>query len=183
MADFRLDPALVWLVSVAGAVLFASAATHKLRAPARFAQTLEEYALLPAWGVRPFGILLGGVEGVLAVALLLPRTRAVGALAAAALLLIYAVAMSINLVRGRRDIDCGCGGFGQRREIAPWMVARNLVVSGLLALLWLPAADRALVPLDGVTVSGGCIALVLLYVACETLLSSWRPRVRGAGVS
>lgn len=181
--DLRLDPALVWLFSVAGAVLFAAAAIHKLRAPARFAQALEEYALLPAWSVRPFGILLGGFEGAVAVALLLPRTRADGALAGAALLLIYAAALSINLVRGRRDIDCGCGGFGQRREIAPWMVARNLLVAGLLALLLLPVSARALVPLDGVTVLGGCFALMFLYVACETLLSSWRPRMRGAGVS
>ena len=64
------------------------------------------------------------------------------ACAAAALLALYAGAIAINLIRGRRDIDCGCAGAArrsaaQRRARCPQRRARR----GALASA-LPAAAR-----------------------------------------
>lgn len=47
------DPIFVIAAALAVAVILASAATHKLRAPARFASQLEDYQLLPQALVRP----------------------------------------------------------------------------------------------------------------------------------
>ena len=55
-----------------------------------------------------------------------------------ALLLTYAIAIAINLARGRRDLDCGCAGPNERRPIAAWMVWRNVGIAILLAAVLLP---------------------------------------------
>ena len=52
------------------------------------------------------------------------RPRIVGG---AALLLAYAAVMAINLVRGRRFIDCGCGGAAQPLSLG--LVLRNVVLA------------------------------------------------------
>ena len=89
-----IDPALGNLLAAAFALLFASAAIHKLRDLAGFADAFAAYELLPAgaarlaWLVpvlelvdRPTGLLLGAA-------------RAVASAAGAALLLGYAAAPS-----------------------------------------------------------------------------------------
>lgn len=57
------------------------------------------------------------------------------------LFLIFTVAITINLIRGR-FIECGCGGFWKRGTIGWQLVLRNLGLSGLALLsnkggLWL----------------------------------------------
>ena len=101
------DPIFVIAAAITVAVILASAATHKLRAPARFASQLENYQLLPQALVRPVARILPWLEAVLAFTLLVPMARHFAALGAAALLASYALAIAINLWRGRRDIDCG----------------------------------------------------------------------------
>ena len=54
-----------------------------------------------------------GAEALVIVGLIVPATRPAAAMLAFALLAIYGVAIAINLVRGNRRIDCGCGGAGQ----------------------------------------------------------------------
>jgi len=87
-----------------------------------------------------------------------------------ALLLAYAVAIAINLARGRRDLDCGCAGPNDRRPISAWMVWRNVGMAILLAAALLPWSDRALVLTDGVTVGFGTACCALVYLCLDRLL-------------
>src|SRR5579863_7977059 len=122
-------------LALALAALFGAAALHKLR--------VREHRLLPELLAGPGALVLPFTEALAAAALLWPRTRAAGALAVAALLLIYALALGINLRRGRRSIDCGCFGERRRQGIAPWMVGRNLVLAALALVLLPPTHARA----------------------------------------
>jgi hypothetical protein len=169
-----LDPAIGTLFAGAFALLFASAALHKARAPAHFAQVLRAYRLLPAslnvsWGVPV-------LELAVAAALLLPATRTIAALSGAALLLVYAFAMAVNLKRGRRDLACGCGGAHEGRPIGVWMVWRNLGLAGLLGALCLPGSALPLQAVDFLTVGAGVAVAALLYMSTDRLLARVAPR-------
>jgi hypothetical protein len=169
-----LDPVASSLLALWGAGLFAWAAVHKLRAREGFAATLAEYRLVPPSLVGFGAVGLGLLELATAASLLWPAVRAIGGALGAALLVIYAVAIGINLARGRRDLDCGCGL--QPRVIGGWMVARNLIVAALLSLLLLPQSSRTLGLADFATIAGALVVGALLYASVELLLGRTVPR-------
>lgn len=169
-----LDPVISTLIALGGAALFAWAAVHKLRAREVFAATLGEYRLLPQGLVGPAAVGIGALELAAAACLLWPTTRAIGGAAGAALFVTYAVAIAINLARGRHDLDCGCGL--QPRAIGAWMVVRNVVIAALLAVLLLPGSGRALGFADFATIGAALIVAALLYASLELLMGRAVPR-------
>jgi uncharacterized membrane protein len=165
----HIDPIFIIASALAIAVLLASAATHKLRAPARFARQLADYQLLPEAVTRPAARVIPVLELVIAFALLVPASRSWAALGAAGLIALYAAAIGINLWR---DIDCGCAGPDQAQPLRPILLLRNgaLVAVALLASV-LPIA-RDLGFFDGfVTVAASAVAL-LIYAAADGLLAN-----------
>jgi uncharacterized membrane protein YphA (DoxX/SURF4 family) len=176
-----LDPAIGGLIVGCFALLFVSAAGHKLRDLRRFAQVFAAYGIAPALGRRQFAWLVPLLEIGIALGLLLPQSRHPAAIAGAALLLSYAIAIGINLRAGRIAIACGCGGPDQRRPIAGWMVWRNLLLAVVLVLALLPWSARALEWTDGATIGFGLASIALLYWCAERLLGEQR-RARSAGI-
>ena len=169
-----IDPAVSSLLGLGGAALLGCAGIHKLRSREAFVATLAEYRLVPQALVGFTALVLALVELATAAALLWPGTRVFGGVAGAALLVIYATAIAVNLARGRKDLDCGCGL--QPRAIGGWMVARNLIVAALLGLLWLPTSSRALGSADFATIAGTLLIGALLYASIELLLGRGMPR-------
>ena len=112
----------------------------------------------------------------MAAGLLVRPLAASAALAAAALLVVYAGAMLVNLWRGRRDIDCGCAGPARRQPLGAGLVARNGVLVAAALAAALPGTARSLTWLDASTIAFASGALALLYVAVEGLLAN-APRV------
>lgn len=167
-----LDPIFIIASALAVAVLLASAATHKLRAPGRFARQLADYQLLPEALVRPIGRVTPLLELLIAFALLVPFSRAIAAVCAAGLIALYAAAIGINLWRGRRDIDCGCAGPDQAQPLRPILLARNAVLVALALLASTTPIVRDLGFFDGfVTVAASAVAL-LIYAAADGLLAN-----------
>jgi hypothetical protein len=175
-----LDPAMGALLLGCFALLFASAALPKLRAPAHFREVLRAYRVMPE-RAAPLAPLVPLFELGVALALLVPPARAGAALAGAALLLAYAAAIGVNLKRGRRDLACGCGGADEARPIAPWMVARNLLLALALAATLLPWQSRELLATDLLTVGAGMAVATLLYVSLDRLLGRVAPRTSALG--
>lgn len=175
-----LDPAIGVLLVGCFALLFASAALHKLRAPTQFMEVLGAYQVVPKRLLR-FAWLVPVAELAVAAALFVAAARSVGALAGAALLALYAGVIALNLRRGRRDLACGCGGADDARPIAPWMVARNLGLALLLVLTLLPWKARPLVLTDALTVGAGSAVATLLYVCLDRLLGRVAPWTRTLG--
>jgi len=175
MNDFTIDPAVGTLLAAAFALLFASAALHKLLDLERNAEVIAAYAVVPSVLSRLAG-LVPLIELAIGIGLLVGAWRARAALAAALALVAYAAAIATNLRRGRLDLSCGCGGANDRRPIAAWMVWRNLALAMLVAVLLLPSASRRLDVTDALTILGGVLVLVLLYVSVDTLLSRVAPR-------
>jgi hypothetical protein len=153
------------------AAIFALTASEAMRNWSMHAASIEQYKLLPEWMVQSAARILPALSCMTALLLLPPATASVGALLGLTLMVIFTLAVSINLVRGRAYIDCGCGGAtGQR--LSSGLVARNLVLIGLL-LGALAAPSRGLVDPGFVTgVLGGSGALVALYFAANQLLTN-----------
>ena len=95
------------------------------------------------------------------------------ALPAAALLVVFAWAMAINIRRGRRAIDCGCGRSQLRQPLGWGLVVRNVVLALLVAIRALPgesasAVEIALALIAGITL----FAIILLFNALAALAAS-----------
>ena len=168
----HLDPIFIIACALAIAVLLASAATHKLRAPARFAKQLADYQLLPYSVVRPIARVIPVVELVIAFTLLVPACRSWAALSAASLIALYAAAMGFNLWRGRRDIDCGCAGPDQAQPLRPLLLLRNSVLVGLALLASLLPVVRDLGFFDGFVTVAASATVLLIYAAADGLLAN-----------
>jgi len=171
-----LDPAVGSLIVSAAALLFAVAGAHKLRGLARFEEIFAAYRVLPAPAARCVAWLVPSIELAVAGALLYPPTRRWGVTGAVSLLLVYAAALGLNLARGNRDLDCGCGTAGDHRAIAAWMMWRNVLLAVSVATAAWPWASRALALTDLVTITGALLAGVLLYAAIDRLLGEVAPR-------
>lgn len=162
-------PALHWASALLLAGIFLPSAWSKLRAIDEVIGIVADYRILPEPLVEPFARALPWLEIVAGLLLLLPPTRPLGAVLAAGLLLVFAVAMAVNLARGRREIDCGCF-LGRQKERIGWpLVVRNLLLVGAAALLTVEPV--AVVPrlLELVPILFGSAALLALYAAFSRL--------------
>ncbi len=113
-----------------------------------------------------------GGEGQFFVGALVTATAVPAMMAAACLLCVYALAIGINLARGRRNIDCGCTGPATRQLLSGWLLARNAGLVALAAIGTLASSGRALGPADWVVVGLGLAALITLYAAINQLMAN-----------
>jgi hypothetical protein len=166
-----VDPAVTMALRTGLALLLAASALAKLREPAAFAGAVAGYRLVPRWLAKPAAAGFALAEGVLAVALCMPTLQVAAAAGVAGLLALYTLAIAWNLLRGRRDIDCGCGGPLGRRRISEALVARNAVLIAAALATALPVLPRPLVWLDAWTVLAALTSGALLYAATEALFT------------
>ncbi|MEX0738347.1 MAG: MauE/DoxX family redox-associated membrane protein [Pseudohongiella sp.] len=153
-----IDPLLTIVIATSLALLFLLAARHKISAHRRFEAQLAAYRLLPDALISPAARVLPWLEIAVAISLLFAVTRPVGAVLAATLLAVYALAMGINLSRGRSQIDCGCGDTPQ--SLSGLLVLRNCVLAIGALMLLAPVAARPLNILD-------MVFAVLFVAACS----------------
>lgn len=179
MTTPAVDPAVRLILRAALSVLFGWAAGHKLRDVAAFRDALAAYDLLPERWCNPVARLFIATELCVAGALWIPQWAAPAALGAAGLLGVYGGAIAVNLVRGRRDIDCGCIGAAGRQPLRVALVVRNapLIMAALASAL--PATLRVLTWIDALTAGFGVVTLMLLYAAADALLAQ-PPRIGSA---
>ena len=158
--------ALALASRLALAVLFVLAGLAKLLNLAAFTRAVANYRLLPTAAVRPVATALPGLELATGLLLLLGLgTRPVAA-TLALMLLGFALAVSVNLLRGRR-IDCGCFTGPGPRRITWATVARNLGLAAVAA--WLALATPAPLEESG---TGAVVVLTLTVLAAARLAAT-----------
>jgi hypothetical protein len=149
---------------------------HKLRDLPVFTENFAAYRVIPDALARRLAWLIPCLELGLAAALLPDFSRRIATASAAVMLIVYASGMGLNLLRGRQDLDCGCGTARDRRSIAAWMVWRNLLLAAALGVAALPWSGRPLSLTDAFTVAAGLVAAVVLYAAVDRLLGDVAPK-------
>ena len=96
------------------------------------------YRLLPEAGERLVAGVLPYVEILLGVLLVAGLGAPLAPAAAGVLFLIFFAALAINLLRGRRELDCGCFAFAKAEGSAPrigWFHAGRALVLAALAVV------------------------------------------------
>jgi hypothetical protein len=158
------------------------AALGKVRQPLVFEAELGAYRLLPTLFVAPTARVLPLFELALGAALLLQRFTAAVSYCAAALLVLFAAAIAINLGRGRRHISCGCGGSVPDRPISESLVIANLAVAALLVGFANVAGPAGAMLNAGVIVAaGGAYLLVQVLAMMRALVAPLPARAVGKG--
>jgi hypothetical protein len=160
----------VTAVRIATALIFLTAAVGKMRRWNTFEGVVANYRLLPELPSRLLAWLLPPAELLLALALAIGLPYA--EIVAGGLLSVFALAMAINLVRGRRYIDCGCFDASLRQPLRWSLVVRNTV---LVLLLLVAAQSREAAQawnvatlLMGVLAGAACF----LVVQCANILTA-----------
>lgn len=121
--------------------IFLGSALTKLRHPAAFVQAVLGYRILPSTAARAFGWLLPLAELGTAVLLLIGSLQLVAAVLTLLLLLSFAIALSINIVRGRA-VPCHCFGAASTSRIGWHSLVRDVLLFPFAAwLLWFAVND------------------------------------------
>jgi hypothetical protein len=115
-----IDPILQSTAALTLALVFGIAGVGKMMAWAELEGVIRNYRIAPGALAPLLSRLLPPVEILVTIAVLIPATRALGGLGALVLLTVFAVAMGINLVRGRTDIDCGCSCEMRSSPFSRW---------------------------------------------------------------
>lgn len=131
---------MLWTIiaSAVGGVLLL-AGVPKVRDREGLLRVVRGYRILPAPLERLVAATLPSVEIALGVALIAGFAPRAAAAVAAVLFAGFCAGLTVNLLRGRRELDCGCFAFGQEGD-APrigWFhalrAAALAVVAGALA--------------------------------------------------
>jgi hypothetical protein len=163
-----IDPLLPLVISTSLALLFFMAARHKLSDNRRFEAQLAAYRLVPDSVLGVTAKALPWLEMSLVFLLLIPITRPFAASVAAALLVIYALAMAVNIRRGRSEIDCGCGDKPQ--SLSVMLLIRNAVLASGALLLVIPVIERSITTVDLLFVALFTAVLAMSYLMVEQLV-------------
>ena len=187
-----IDPLLLRITSLGFALLFLIAAAHKFSNREHFRASFEAYEIIPASLsalvtkiIPPLELLLG--IGWLAFGLFAIEFKLV-ALISAGLLASYALAIGVNLKRGRNYIDCGCSFSNSSalntdsgsQQISLGLFCRNVLLVVMAIVCAIPVSDRSLQLVDFFGLLFSVMALILLYGTFNQILmtrntiSSWR---------
>lgn len=164
-----IDPAISVALGFSLGLLFAASAAHKALGLREFEGVLRNYRVLPSIAVPAAVISIIAFEAATALLVLLPSTRAAGALAAAAILLVYAAAIAVNIMRGRTEIDCGCSFGTPADRLSSGLLARNGVLIAAALVAAAPAAQRPLTAPDFMAIALFVPTAAAFYLSFEAI--------------
>jgi Methylamine utilisation protein MauE len=157
--------------------LFALAGVHKLRSPAYYVDLLASYfpslPASPAWLVAP----VAALELAIAALLIFPQTLGLGLLGCAAVLCIYAIAMALQIWRGKSDMACGCAGPASNLSVSPALVIRNLLCATLALCSFALLIQAQTASVEAGLVGYGLSAfvagfMIVLYLCSDQLIAN-----------
>lgn len=164
-------------VSAVLGLLLIVAAAPKLRATAAFGKTVEAYRLLPTGLAHLVGRVLPWAELVTGVALVTGPMWRIAALAATLMFGAFTLGLTVNLLRGRTELSCGCFSFGALDESAQrisWFhAARAGVLTALAALtvaVGVPATESDDRPVQ-LVVAAGMVAVGVVIAELRTVVT------------
>lgn len=172
MNPFEIPQVFAATGRVYAALLLGWAAAGKLRDPAGFEGVLAGFRLLPRAALSLAARGLPWLEAAAALLLVTPGVAGkIGVFGAAGLLGVFGAAVAVNLARGRRMLDCGCGG--PPRPAGPALAMHNLLLAA--ALLATPLAPPAGAAVLALAAAAGATAFLLNLAQAELASVAARP--------
>ncbi len=114
--------------------------------------------------------IIGVIEIGTGIAIIVPSSRANAIFMAIALLFAYLAHMAFQLVQGRRDLDCGCGGPTSQLIMSSHLLFRNAALIGLAFFCLAPGNTFQINSwLLSIVVAVVCI---VVHQSCEQLINN-----------
>ncbi|MGC5325732.1 MauE/DoxX family redox-associated membrane protein [Brevibacillus sp. SYSU BS000544] len=129
-------------------VMFLSSTYSKMKYFQEHIATVREYKIIPTSLVRPFVNLNMIAEAITGSLLLLGLFQKSTVLAAISLITLYTTAIIVNLMRGRTEISCGCGGIVGNHKISWLLVVRNCIL--VFICIWLTKHPTVVISIDSI---------------------------------
>ena len=171
-----IDPLLSQIVAYGFGLLFISSAWNKLSDIDQFSLILKDYQLLTIMPFKLLAIMIATFELALGCAWLLGYNASMIGWCTVGILILYTLAITVNLVRGRVYIDCGCGfnnTLGDNSHLlSPILVVRNFILIVMVLFTLLPISERDFVFLDYMVIFAALLTIILLYVGSVQLIQN-----------
>ncbi len=172
-----IDPLLPQIVAYGFGVLFISSAWSKLSNIDRFSLIVEDYQLFTIIPFKLLSIMIAFFELALGCLWLLGYNALIVGWCTVGIIALYTLAITVNLLRGRVHIDCGCGFNnslgGDNHLLSPILVARNLILIVMVFITLLPTrSGRHFVFLDYMVIFTTLFSIILLYAGFEQLMQN-----------
>ncbi|ENJ6134446.1 MULTISPECIES: MauE/DoxX family redox-associated membrane protein [Bacillus] len=126
---------LLFIMKIGLATLFISTGIDKIKKFNIHLLIIKEYQIIPENQIRLFTIIEIFAELFISICLFIGLFHTFTLICAVLLLLVYSVAISINLLRGRKEISCGCGGVLGNHKLSWMLVVRNLFIGAVSVIL------------------------------------------------
>lgn len=175
LREMALASHLAYTLQLLLGLVFACSCLMKLRRPRAFVRTVADYRILPrsAHLEIPAAILILVVEAGLALAFLAGFAVDVALGAAALVVIVFGVGVSINLARGR-TVVCGCFGSSAEFISRQTLVRLGLLLGVVVVLAGLTEfAAVHQVTIDESLEQPGYFVDVIAVVALLGLLATW----------
>lgn len=168
-----IDPVVMIALSLMLSFVVVDAGLHKLRNPLHYAAVIDDYRVLPRGSGSVAVWIAGAVEMGAGIAILLPSLNRAGLALTGLLLMVYFAVMALNLLRGRREIDCGCGAPERAQDLSAGLLVRNaaLALAALMSSVAQPLA-RGIGWFDWLVAIAAALAAILIYLSASLLLSN-----------
>ncbi len=144
---------------------------HKAMDQKRFQTAVDAYLLVPPSYTKLISVLLLSGEVISGIGLLLSSEK-FWMVMAVLVFTLYLFVVAYSLVRGQKNVDCGCSLFHRQTSLSVWHLARNIVLLGATLMLLLPEVERTLGVLDFLQSIIAVLGLGLLYLSVDMLLSN-----------
>lgn len=126
---------ILLIIRIFLATLFLTTGYEKLVDKEKHFAILKEYRILPKNYIRLLGTIEIYTELITGAMLLIGLFLKVFVLISITLFLIYSSAISINLIKGKKEISCGCGGIVGHHHLSWKLVIRNFIFIILAIIL------------------------------------------------
>jgi uncharacterized membrane protein YphA (DoxX/SURF4 family) len=167
----NFDPLIVLTARYFLALLLLAAGLHKSADLDKVRGAIAAYRAVPSGLEKPAVWLVIGVEVAVGAALIVPSTSRSASLVAAGVFAVYFTVMSLNWLRGDRDVDCGCSFYHGDASLSGAHLVRNVLLVMLGVAGFQSDAGRAISWVDGVQIAAAVASLALIYLSADALLA------------
>jgi uncharacterized membrane protein YphA (DoxX/SURF4 family) len=133
---------LKYILTLMPAYIFFFSSITKVNDYSKHLEVVKSYNILPHSLIKFVTTTMIIVELFASVIVIIDIATFYGIICLIFLTLIYTLAIQINLLRGRRDLSCGCGGVLGDHKLSYKLVIRNSAILGLLLLSLTFSGDR-----------------------------------------
>ncbi|MFC0190157.1 MauE/DoxX family redox-associated membrane protein [Fictibacillus aquaticus] len=162
---------LLWLFQITVGIVFVVSSLSKVSKWQEHKRLMQDYQILPAKLVPASAGGLFVFELVIGFSLILNIYPSAILSASILLMGIFTAAILINLLRGRNEISCGCGGVLGNHKISWWLILRNVVITAGLSVSLYIEKEISVISYEYGTLLIMSVILIIVFLTSKNLVN------------